>query len=269
MSEVKIKAIVLDSLNYEENDKIITVYSDKFGKLSFIALGVNKPSSKNNYSLNLFSKSDFEIFKSRTLKSISKLKTGNLIRDNFKITKSYNNYLFASIIASVILQEDLFYEKDAKFFAMLENAIKNINDEINPFSNMVWFLFYALNKFGGNWGLKKCYRCNKPNKIYKKFDLKDFGFVCPNCIQDGEDEHDIEFIRYLQRMDNNTFLTIQTFSINVSYEIIISKLILKYYVVELGIYSYSINEILKKKVYNEDTFWEYTHKVLTNNSIKS
>lgn len=269
MSEVKIKGIVLDSLNYEENDKITTVYSDKYGKLSFIALGANKPSSKNNYSLNLFSKSDFEIFKSRTAKSISKLKTGNLIRENFKITKSYNNYLFASIIASIVLQEDLFYEKDTKFFNMLEIAIKNINDEINPFSNMVWFLFYSLNKFGGSWELKKCYRCNKTNKVYRKFDLNGFGFVCPNCIREDEEEHDIEFIRYLQRMDNNTFLTIQKFSINVSYEIIISKLILKYYVDELGLYSYPINEILKKEVYKEDTFWEYTRKVLTNNSVKS
>ncbi|AVN60284.1 DNA repair protein RecO [Mesoplasma entomophilum] len=267
MSEVKIKAVVLDSFNYEENDKIITVYSKEFGKLSFIALGANKPSSKNNYSLNLFSVANFEIFKSRKAQSISKLKTGALINDNFKITKSYNNYLFASIISSVILQEDLFYNKDPKWFDMLQEAIKNINDEINPFSNMVWFLFYSLKNFGGNWELKKCYRCNKPSKIYRRFDLNNFGLVCPNCIYENEEEQDFEFIKYLQRMDNNTFFTIQKFSINVSYEIIISKLILGYYLNELGIYSFPIKEILKKEVYNENTFWEYSHRVLTNSSI--
>ncbi|AVN63632.1 MULTISPECIES: DNA repair protein RecO [Mesoplasma] len=267
MSEVKIRGIVLDSLNYEENDKIITVYSDEFGKLSFIALGANKASSKNNYSLNVFSESDFEIFKSRKTQSISKLKTGILVRDNFKIAKSYNNYLFASIISSVILQEELFYNKDFKLFDMLREAIRNINDEVNPFSNMVWFLFYSLKNFGGYWELNKCYRCNKASKIYRKFDLQHYGLVCPNCINENEEEHDYEFIKYLQRMDNNTFFTIQKFPINVSFEIIISKLLLSYYLNEIGIYSYPMNEILKKEVYKDDSFWEYTHKVLTKNSI--
>ncbi|ASZ09023.1 DNA repair protein RecO [Mesoplasma chauliocola] len=266
MSEVKIKAFVLDSLNYEENDKILTVYSDKYGKLSFISLGANKPSSKNNFSLNLFSESEFEIFKSRNSKAISKLKTGTLINQNFNIAKSYNNYLFASIISSLILQENLFYNKDSKLFSMLKEAIDNINNERNPFSNMVWFLFYCLRYFGAEWELKSCYRCNKTSKIYRKFDLNDYGLVCPNCFTEKEEEQDNEFIKYLQRIDSNTFFTIQKFNINVSYEIIISKLILDYYIEELGVFSVSIKEILKKEVYNDATFLEYTNNVLTKHS---
>ena len=45
--EVVAKGIVLKVLPYKENDCILTIYFEEYGKLAVIATGLRKPKSKN------------------------------------------------------------------------------------------------------------------------------------------------------------------------------------------------------------------------------
>ncbi|PPE06409.1 DNA repair protein RecO [Mesoplasma corruscae] len=265
MSERVIKGIVLKSFDFQDFDKIVTIYSDKFGKMSFIALGVNKPTSKNMYSLNSFSFSEFEIFKSRSVYSLSKLKTGRLLESNLGLTKIYNNYLFASIISTIMLQEQHFIGKNYTIYKMLEKSINNIANNKNPFSNLVWFIFYILKFLGGEWDLSKCYVCNQKNRIYRRFDFSNYGLVCANCFDPSkEKKQSVEFIDYLMNLQKNTFNSIFHEKMNVAYEIILLRVLLTYLKDEIGIFSKSIDELLAKEIYREKEFVEYTYNVLTN-----
>jgi DNA repair protein RecO (recombination protein O) len=205
MAETNLKGIVINSFDYEEFDKIVTVYSDKFGKLSFIAKGVKKPESKNNYSIQNFSVSKFQIFKSRKANSLSKLKTGELIKNNVGIAKNYDNYLFASLITSLILEADDFNSKNFQIYSILEKSLDNISQNQDPFSTMVFFMYYLLKPLGGNFLLSKCYRCGKANKVYRLFNFQDCGLVCPNCITKNEKPQPAEFISFLKTLDTESF----------------------------------------------------------------
>ncbi|WP_027063195.1 DNA repair protein RecO [Mesoplasma seiffertii] len=265
MAEISLKGIVISSFDYEEFDKIVTVYSDKYGKLSFIAKGINKPESKNRYSVQNFSVSKYQIFKSRKANSLSKLKTGELIQNNFNITRNYDNYLFASVIISIILESDDFNSKSYQTFVSLEKALNNINQNNDPFSTMVFFLFYLLKPLGGKFLLNRCYRCNKPNKVYRLFDFKECGFVCPNCIRANEQPQDVRFINFLKTIDSETFSTVFNHQFETAYILILCKVLVEHYSHNLGIYTSAMKVLNSKKIFAEDTFENYTHSVLTRN----
>jgi DNA repair protein RecO (recombination protein O) len=76
LSAVNLQGFVINSLDYEDYAQIITVFSLQFGKITLYAPGVRKITSKNRYAVQLFCKSDFEIFKSRQVDTMSKLKSG-------------------------------------------------------------------------------------------------------------------------------------------------------------------------------------------------
>lgn len=264
MGAIKLTGIVLDSFDYEESDKIVTIYSDKLGKISFIAMGVNKPESKNKYSLLTFSKSEFEIFKSRHPDSLSKLKTGNLLVSNLKISQTYNNYLYTSIITKIILQATNFREKNFALYSILEKALTIIKDDDSPFTVLCYFLFYAMKYFGGGWLLNSCIRCKHKSKVYRLFSFEEYGLICPNCQLPNEKEQRHEFINFLQNLHLQTFNeTIQT-QVEISFLIVLAKALLDYYKTILGIINTPLIMLEKMPVFQPEVFMNYTYSVLTN-----
>ncbi|SRX61518.1 DNA repair protein RecO [Mycoplasma mycoides subsp. capri] len=97
--EKTLKGIVLNSFDFQDYDKIITIYSNLYGKISLVCLGVNKIKSKNKYGINYLSYSNFEIFKSKNKFNLSKLKRSELINSFNHISTDFNfkYYYFISI----------------------------------------------------------------------------------------------------------------------------------------------------------------------------
>ncbi|WP_051350891.1 DNA repair protein RecO [[Acholeplasma] multilocale] len=263
MAEIKTKGIVLSSFDFEENSKIVTTYTEKYGKMSFVARGVNKPESKNRYSIQNFSYSEFEIFKSRFKTSLSKLKKGILINSNVTITNNYDNYLFASVITSLIDLPNEFNNKNYRLFTMLNKAIENISSNIDPFTTMVYFMFYLLKHLGGSWNLESCYRCKQRSKVYRRFDFKNYGLICPNCLREDEEEQNVDFLNFLRILGTESFASIWKYSFDTSFQIILAKLVMDYLLDNLGIETNSIRILKAKKIFNDDVFNDYTHSVLT------
>ncbi|WP_169734480.1 DNA repair protein RecO [Mesoplasma photuris] len=262
MPEKKMEGIVINSHNYEENDKIVTIFSDKYGKLSVIAKGVNKPVSKNKYSIQTFNISEFEIFKSSFKDKISKLKTGVLIKNNIGISDNYDKYLFANLITSVINDGFENGHKNYEIYKLLKFCLNNINEDIDPFTMVVIFLFKTTKHLGAEIQFKKCIRCNLKKAIYRRFDFKEFGLVCFNCIKD-EEKHNESFIDFLQYLDNTNWNKMNFNNFDSSYQIIFLKVLINYYENIIGIKTPAFYELLKKPIFEESTFTEYTHSVLT------
>ena len=63
----KTEGIVLKSTEFKEADKIVTIYTKNYGKISAIAKGVRKIKSKFESSLEILTHSIFLIYKVETL----------------------------------------------------------------------------------------------------------------------------------------------------------------------------------------------------------
>ncbi|WP_338970720.1 DNA repair protein RecO [Spiroplasma endosymbiont of Labia minor] len=205
MSIVKIFGIVVNTQNFDDQDKVITIYSDKYGKMGLLAKGVNKITSKNRFSIQLFAFSEFEIFKTNHVNKLSKLKTGYLIKNNFDISLNYNSYVYASSIIGIIYYNFSPGEKNKLLFEQTVLSIEKLADRYYSIYVYCWWLHKCLFNFGINLDLSFCQNCGFKKNQFRKFDFKTNGLLCINCV-DNYTNIDLDFVALILSLQNNKHL---------------------------------------------------------------
>ncbi|ASP28052.1 DNA repair protein recO [Spiroplasma corruscae] len=248
MSTINTKGIVLESIDYEDYAKIVTIFSKKFGKLSFYAPGVNKSISKNRNSVQLFCQSDFELFKSRTIERLSKLKTGVLLASYHKIANNYTVYIFASIIVKVLLQINEISNNNEMIYELSINVIDRLSINKKTFINYCYFLFSILKFTDYKLNLRNCERCGKDKDIVR-FDYIDNYIICKSCLKSFEKIQPFSFLELLRLFNEKTIEFIEEFKFNTNDLLILHSIMVDFYEKNLGFNLGPIN-ILK----NSDPF---------------
>lgn len=182
MSALKIEGIVLDSIDYDDFAKIVRVFSKEFGIISFYAPGVNKEASKNKYSVQSLTCSEFEIFKARSDEKVSKLKTGRLKTDYFSIAKNYNNYVLTSVLVNVLTQLLPAGLKQTVIYYAFKLVLENMKAKRNGFLNYLLFLLFFIQTSEYKMRLNRCSRCKKTTNPYARFEYTDKTLVCVKCL---------------------------------------------------------------------------------------
>src|SRR5690554_4052561 len=89
----KSEAIILSRKNYSEADRILTLYTKNYGKLTVIAKGVRKPKSRKRGALEVFTQISFSAVKGKNMDIITEaviMDSFDLIRDDLaKISVAY------------------------------------------------------------------------------------------------------------------------------------------------------------------------------------
>lgn len=117
------EGIILAQKKYGEADRILVIFSKKYGKLSFIAKGVRKLKSKKRGSLEVFNHIVFSAAKGRNLDIITEVETKNSferIRKNLK--KASVSYFFVETVGRLTKDE----EKNIELFNLLLNYLKKL-----------------------------------------------------------------------------------------------------------------------------------------------
>ncbi|WP_027334405.1 DNA repair protein RecO [Mycoplasma elephantis] len=183
------KGIIVNKINYDEFDMIISLLTNK-GVLNFLAKGIRKPNSKNSTNLNIFSIVECEIFLARLDGKISKLKKAIAIK-NFDYTNKYN----------LSINDDLFFifknteYINSDFLQKYELFLSNIGDNKTNFwlswlyanSIMIKPIIPAYNH---------CHICNS-NQNLQYFCWHDGGMVCENHTNNKTSEKQLWQYYYL------------------------------------------------------------------------
>jgi len=99
--------IVLATKDYSEADRILVVYSKDFGKISLIAKGIRRTSSKKRGHLEVFNNVKFSATKSKGLDIITEALLINsfpIIRK--KLVKISLGYYFCEVIGKIVKEEE-------------------------------------------------------------------------------------------------------------------------------------------------------------------
>lgn len=80
MGSYKTEGIILKRTNFEESDRILTIYTKHFGKISVLAKGIRKPTSKKSPSLELFNWVKILVNRGRNLDLVSESETVRAFR---------------------------------------------------------------------------------------------------------------------------------------------------------------------------------------------
>jgi len=182
MASYKTKGIIIKRSNFGEADRLLTIYTEKYGKVRAIAKGARKPTSRLGGNLEPFCSAYFVIAEGRNLDIVTE---AEIIECFFKIRnnlKSVNSSFYIGEVIDKLIEER---QSHPEVFELLIQVLEKINtlpdDLVLPY-----FEINFLSAVGYRPELYKCINCSK--KIESggnTFDFEGGGIVCKNCAAYG------------------------------------------------------------------------------------
>jgi DNA repair protein RecO (recombination protein O) len=177
----KTEGIVLKSMEYEEADKIVTIYTKDYGKITAIAKGVRKTKSKFGSSLEILTHSIFLIYKGRNIDIVSQTE---ILESFFSTSKEVIKFAFAANCVEMVNKLTEEREINIGLFNLLKEVLHYLRETNDPKLLTLSFKWQTMSILGYRPSLNYCCRCNKSVEDQKEmyFNVKEGGLVCNNCI---------------------------------------------------------------------------------------
>lgn len=173
----EIDGIVIKTTQFNDNDLMVNVITNS-GLVSFLAKGVMKIDSKNSSSLQILSKSHFQITSG---KKGYCLRTGVLINP---ILNGINDFSFLAVInyVSELVYKTIITNDDAtSIYPFLEKTQLFLSKNTHPLTDLLFFISQIMKCIGIGLNVDKCQNCGKTSQIVGVSYL-DGGFICENCF---------------------------------------------------------------------------------------
>lgn len=186
MNTIQTKALVLKTCNMNDNDKLVTLFSAEFGRLTAIAKGVRSHKHKDFAALQPFCYSDVVLnCKQGGLYTVSSTQVINnfydLRSDVLKVSfASYYMDVIADIAHDIVGDEE--YLKFVLNTLYLISNIKEKDDLLFALKKLkMIFEIKTVSAMGVMPEMNRCVCCGKEKEI-EYFSSKDGGVVCANCV---------------------------------------------------------------------------------------
>jgi DNA repair protein RecO (recombination protein O) len=148
----KCRGIVIRRVNFAEADRILTILTSKYGKVSAIAKGSRRINSKLGAHLDLFAVVELMLAKGRNLDIV----TGAQIKKQYKgLNQDYERirlaYLFCEMIDKLVAKE-----AGSEFFYLLSKNLEALSDGSKLKLSELYFKLHLLDLLGYKPDLAQC-----------------------------------------------------------------------------------------------------------------
>ncbi|HER23584.1 MAG TPA: DNA repair protein RecO [Candidatus Atribacteria bacterium] len=194
----KTEGIVLKSTEYEEADKIVTIYTKNYGKIKAIAKGVRKTKSKFGSSLEILTHSVFLFYKGRNIDIVSQ---SEILESFFSASKEVIKFAYAVNCIEIVNKLTEEREINIALFNLLKEVLHYLRNSKDPKLLTLSFKWQTMSILGYRPSLDHCCRCNKSLEEQKEryFNIKEGGLVCNNCLIKDK-ETDINVSIYFNKL---------------------------------------------------------------------
>lgn len=186
MGIYKAEAVVLRSRVYGEADRILSLFTKEWGKISAIAKGVRKPTSRLRGAVQLFSHTHLVLYKGKTLDTVTQ---GEATEDFSFLQDDLERLTAASYCAELV--ERLTFENQPlpKLFWLLLTALRTLRWG-DPVLVARVFEVQLLAILGYRPRLDDCVVCGRRRQILPPdsrerviswFSIEKGGMVCSGC----------------------------------------------------------------------------------------
>jgi DNA repair protein RecO (recombination protein O) len=209
MPSIKTRGINLRSIKVGEADKIIRVFTREYGKISFIAKGARKTSSKFGGRLEPFVCNDYFLGEGKSLYVLSQVETVESFR---KIREDNDKLTLAAFFVRLTDASTMDHQKNPELYGLLLDSLRLLDKKIDF---KVLKLFFQLNlmKVEGFFPhLDTCVKCKK--KVTKEPSIVHYnaglgGIICTPCstaVVYGKkiDYHVVKLMRSISNSDPET-----------------------------------------------------------------
>ena len=182
--EIKTEAIVLQSIDYKDNDKLLTLFSPTLGKITVGAKGVKKPKAKLSFAAQPFCFAEYILAEKGGRYTV----TGAYLHESFfslryDIVRFYAACALAEVCLTVLYENE---SHEGLFIALIEGLKALSLAEEDPAEAVIAFMLVALRESGYPIDLAYAEECDGDigEKIW--FDFSDGKFAPFDRCERGE-----------------------------------------------------------------------------------
>lgn len=178
---VNSEGIVLREVRFEDTDKILTVFSRKYGKIHAMAKGALRPRSSLLACSQVFAYSYYTFFKGKSFYHINQ---GDIIDPFYNIRENMNRLLYGSYLLELVDSSIVEEEPNDKLFKLLIkglSVLSNMNSDFMKF--IISFEIKYISFIGYRPLLDTCVICGQDIKNPVGFSRKHGGAICNSCNQ--------------------------------------------------------------------------------------
>ena len=178
MSTIKTRGMVLKVQDYKENDKLLWILTEDYGKVSVIAKGARKSKNKNFSNTLPFCFGEYVLFKGRTMYSLNE---GKIIDSFQDILNNYDTLIYGSYfneLVDIAIEEEpcneIFIHLIKAFFLMRNDAV-----DLDILARA--FEIKLLKVTGYGVSLENCAVCGNRMNSSDFISFQFYGGVCGSC----------------------------------------------------------------------------------------
>jgi len=181
MATYKTKAIILSSYPYKEHDRIISFFSENYGRMEARARGTRKIESKLAGHLEPFIETELLLAHGKhwdILAGSRTLEPAQILRSQLELSS------LAALCSEAVKLITRFNAPDARIFRILKNTFSLLEDERLTLAHKrslgISFLWQMLAIAGFTPELTRCIHCRNAAEN-GAFSFEGGGILCPNC----------------------------------------------------------------------------------------
>lgn len=216
MATYKTKGIIIKRVNYKEADKILTIFTANMGKITALAKGVRKTTSKLGGHLELFCSVDLILAEGKAFDIVTSVEKNCHFKNLcFDLDRTSHAYYVCELVDK-FTHEDY---KDTRLYNLLFLALDSINQEISLDKKLdlilSGFKIKLLKILGFLPDLKKCVHCGKRDQE-NYFSSFLGGLICKSCFDMDRESLKIslECLKILNFLEDNNFENIKRLKID-------------------------------------------------------
>lgn len=176
--EIIVNALVLKSVDYKDNDKILTLYSLEKGKITAGIKGVKKSGAKLKFASEPFAFCEYVLAKKGDRYTVI---GASYIESFYNLRLNMLKYYVSSVILeamSLLVSEG---EQDPRLFSLLINSVKAINYQNDELKTLSAFLLEFTSILGYKIENFNCSQCGDTISGRVFFAPQNAEFFCLNC----------------------------------------------------------------------------------------
>ena len=203
MEELKLKGIVLKSVDLKDSDKLITIFSLEKGIVRAKARGVKKNKAKLSFATQPFAFIECVLAEKSGYYTVT---NATSIDQFFDLTADFDNFVF--MMSCMEICEKCVADGDScpQLFLLLLNSFKLVCYEGVSSSNILLkFIIESMRILGYNFEIQKCSCCGKQLNNSNEFSFDTNGFLCDGCLTKN-DHVELKETLYniLRKIDDST-----------------------------------------------------------------
>lgn len=173
------EAIVLRRTDFGEADRLLTLYSKEFGKISAIAKGARKPQSRKTGHVELFMRSKFFIAKGRNLDIITQ---AEMIDSYAPLRDDLMRVSHASYAVELLNRFTVEEDPHSGIYNLLDDTLGRYSEMDDLDLVTRYYELHLLSLTGFQPRLYQCVSCGEEISKQDQYFSPDMGgILCPDC----------------------------------------------------------------------------------------